>query len=157
MIFPQRKSRRALYEWALLIIGCLIYALSMEYVNQIQVIPGSMLGIAVTANHLLGTPNGLVNLLLNIPIMILITRKQGPKILIYTAFIMAFTSLLIDTFSWMTPLFTFIGSIPTALIGGVTMGIGAGLLIAAGGTMAGTTALTLLIQQIQLRKHSLCH
>lgn len=134
-------------EWALLVVGCVIYSLSTVLIKDVNVIPGSFLGLAVAANKIWNVPTGLMNLLLNIPVMILVTRKMGMKVLIYTCFIMAFTSLLID---WWSPLFPALVANPflLAILGGVTMGIGAGLLILAKGTMAGTTALTLLIQRV---------
>ncbi len=60
---------------------------------------------------------------------------------------MAFTSLLID---WWSPKFPEVrwNVYLLAGTGGIAMGIGAGLLILAKGTMAGTTALTLLLQRV---------
>lgn len=142
------KGRRArlAYELCLLAAGCVIYALSMVYVNQIEVIPGSMLGLAVTANSLFGTPIGAVNLLLNVPVMLLVTKKQGVKVLAYTVIILAGTSALMDLWAWMTPEGGG-GPLLVAAAGGVAMGLGAGMLMAAGGTMAGTTALALLVKK----------
>ena len=143
----KKRNARRIYEALLLIVGCVIYALSMVYVNQIEVIPGSMLGLAVTANSLLDTPIGAVNLLLNVPVMILVTKKQGMKVLAYTVIIMAGTSALMDLWAWMTPLFNSEHPVLIAALGGAAMGIGAGMLMASGGTMAGTTALALLAKK----------
>ncbi len=148
MSFKDRNSRlRAVYEAGLLIVGCVIYALSMVYVNQIEVIPGSMLGLAVTANSIFGTPIGAVNLLLNIPVMIFVTKKRGLKVLIYTVIIMAGTSALMDLWAWMTPETATASPLLISVLGGAAMGVGAGMLIASGGTMAGTTALALLAKR----------
>ena len=134
-------------EWPLLLIGCVIYALSTAPIRDVDVIPGSFLGIAVALRKALGFPTGLVNLLLNIPIMLLVTRRLGVKVLTYTVIILAGTALLID---WWSPLFPAFGwnVYLLAAAGGVTMGVGAGLLILAKGTMAGTTALTLLLERV---------
>lgn len=135
-------------ELSLLVIGCIIYAASTALIKDADVIPGSFLGIAAAMNKAFGFPVGLVNLLLNIPVMLLVTRKLGPKVLAYTVFIMCFTSMLIDLFSsWLPPLAS-LNVYLVSLAGGLSMGIGAGLLILAKGTMAGTTALTLLIQPV---------
>lgn len=145
-----QKDRERTIEITLLIIGCVIYALSCVLIKDVAVIPGSFLGIAVTANKMTGVPVGMTNLLLNIPVMVLATRKLGPKVLIYTVFIMTATSLLID---WWSPLFPVIrgNAYWLSVAGGVSMGLGAGLLILAKGTMAGTTALTLLVQKVLTR------
>jgi len=134
-------------EYLMLLIGCILYCASLLFVNRISVIPGSMLGIAVVSNAVLGTPIGLVNLLLNIPVMVFVTRRYGRKILIYTILIMVGTSLLIDLWEPFFPDPGIRNVYLISVIGGIVMGLGAGLLIRAGGTMAGTTALTLLIRE----------
>lgn len=134
-------------EVLLLIAGCLIYAASTALIKDVDVIPGSFLGIAAALNKALGFPVGMVNLLLNIPVMLLVTRKLGPKVLLYTVIIMCSTSVLIDLFSARLPEMSGLNVYLLSLAGGLSMGLGAGLLILAKGTMAGTTALTLLIQQ----------
>ena len=140
-------TREHYIEWLLLLVGCVIYALSTVLIRDASIIPGSFLGIAVALHHAFGFHTGLVNLLMNIPVMVLVTRKLGTKVLIYTIFIIAFTSLLID---WWSPLCAEVrmNIYLRAGIGGITMGIGAGMLIIAKGTMAGTTALTLLLQKV---------
>ena len=140
-------SKELWTEWVLLLTGCIIYALSTVLIKDADVIPGRFLGIAVALNKALGLHTGMMNLLMNIPVMILVTRKLGRKVLVYTVFIMAFTSLLID---WWSPLFPEVrwNVYLLAGTGGIAMGIGAGLLILAKGTMAGTTALTLLLQRV---------
>ncbi len=140
-------TREHCNEWLLLVLGCIIYSLSTVLIKGANIIPGSFLGIAVALNHAFGLHTGLVNLLMNIPVMILVTRKLGAKVLAYTIFIMVLTSVLID---WWSPLFPAVtmNIYLLSVIGGVTMGIGAGMLIVAKGTMAGTTALTLLLQRV---------
>lgn len=143
MILQTHKKEYAV-EWPLLLIGCVIYALSTALIRDVAVIPGSFLGVGVALNKAIGWPTGLINLALNIPVMLLVTRKLGVKVLAYTVFILAFTALLID---WWSPIFPSVGwnVYLLAAVGGVSMGVGAGLLILAQGTMAGTTALTLLV------------
>lgn len=140
-------------EWLLLVIGCMIYAVSTVWIQEVNVIPGSMLGIAVAVHKLTGFPSGTMNLLLNIPIMVVVTRKMGAKTLFYTIFILACSGILIDWWSGTLPMLPCHNAYVLALVGGVTMGIGAGLLILAKGTMAGTTALALLLSHA-IRKPS---
>ncbi len=135
------------YELTLIAIGCIIYALSMTMIEPIELIPGSFLGIAVALHKLFDTPSGAVNLLLNIPVMILCAKIFGKKTLYYTILIMAATSVLIDLFSIFAPDKPYMNGAVIALTGGFVMGVGAGLLLAAGGTMAGTTALSKIINQ----------
>lgn len=149
----ERHFRELSVEWLLLLTGCVIYAASTVLIRDVDVIPGSFLGIAVALHKALGFHAGRVNLLMNIPVMILVTRKMGVKVLIYTIFIMAATSLLIDLWMPYGPDMRGWNVYLLSALGGVIMGIGAGLLLLAKGTMAGTTALTLLLQRV-LRKLS---
>lgn len=131
--------------------GCVIYAASLGLIRDIPVIPGSFLGVSVALNKVFGFPEGLVNLLLNIPVMLLVTRKMGAKVLAYTVFILSFTSLLIDYWAPLFPDLSQVNVYLLSAVSGVVMGAGAGLLILAKGTMAGTTALTLLLQRVLKR------
>lgn len=132
-------------EWILLVIGSVIYAASTVWIQEVNIIPGSMLGIAVTVHKITRLPAGTMNLLLNIPIMAVVTRKMGLKTLLYTAIILVSSGLLINLWSASLPMLPINNIYALALADGIAMGIGAGLLIAAKGTMAGTTALALLI------------
>ena len=144
----QDKAMNGLWKEAeILSIGCILYTLSAILINPVNIVPGSVLGVSVVAHNLLGVPIGVVNLICNAPIMILCTMCFGKKILMYTIFIIVCTSILID---WWLPFFPAILSqhgLLLSVLGGVLMGIGAGLLMRAGGTMGGTTAIGRILQK----------
>ena len=142
------KSKRTQYllEAAMLFIGCILYTISTLMINPVNIIPGSVLGIAVVTHHLTGAPIGMVSLLCNIPIMFFCTACFGKKILIYTVLILVSTSGLIDLWQPYFPTILSDHAWFLAITGGALMGAGAGLLMRAGGTMGGTTALGRLIQ-----------
>lgn len=140
-------TKELAFEWVLLTVGCVIYAVSIIMIDDVNIIPGSFLGIAVALNKAISLPTGMVNLLLNIPLMIIVTRKLGVKVLVYTIFIMVTTSVLIDLWTPVFPSLPITNVYILSAVGGLCMGVGAGMLIRAKGTMAGTTALTLLIQR----------
>ena len=127
----QDKAMNGLWkEAAILSIGCILYTLSAILINPVNIVPGSVLGVSVVAHNLLGVPIGVVNLICNAPIMIIVC-----------------TSILID---WWLPFFPAILSqhgLLLSVLGGVLMGIGAGLLMRAGGTMGGTTAIGRILQK----------
>ena len=135
-----------IYEMLLILVGCIIYAVSMVIVDPIELIPGSFLGVAVILHKLVGTQTGMVNLILNIPIMLLCFKVFGQKMLYYTILIMIATSSLIDLFMAFAPGNVSLPPLILAVSGGIVMGVGAGLLLIAGGTMAGTTALARILQ-----------
>ncbi len=142
----QGKLSEVRNEIWMLLIGCLLYVASTLLIDPVNVVPGSVIGIAITAHSLTGVKIGVVTLVLNVPIMFLCTWKMGKKVLIYTVLILVSTSLLID---WWLPYYTPIladNGLALAVLGGLSMGIAAGLLMRAGGTMGGTTAITMLIR-----------
>lgn len=134
-------------EISFLLIGCLIYAFSMVVINPIELIPGSILGVSVICHKAMSWPTGLTNFLMNIPIMAVCVKCFGRKILYYTIIILAGTSALIDWFCVAAPTHIYAPAIVIAVLGGALMGIGAGLLLLAGGTMGGTTAIARMINK----------
>ena len=139
--------KNVMKEIMALAAGCILYAVSAALINPVDIVPGSVLGISVVAHSLWGVPVGMVNFICNVPIMIFCTMCFGKKILIYTIAIIVSTSALID---WWLPLFPALFAehgLLLAVLGGAFMGIGAGLLMRAGGTMGGTTAIGRLLQK----------
>ncbi|MCC8084528.1 MAG: YitT family protein [Clostridium sp.] len=129
----------------LILIGCIPYAWSMVVINHVSTIPGSAIGISVICNVLFKTPIGVVNLLLNVPIMFIGTFFFGRKILLYTIVALAGTSFLID---WWVPLYAshMIGNpFVLTILGGILMGIGAGIILSTGASLAGTTMIGKLL------------
>ena len=99
------ENRRSA-EFLLLAAGCVPYAVSTILIKPAQIIPGSVLGIAVTCNAILGVSARTVNLLLNIPIMAVCALRFGRKIVIYTIAILLGTSVLIDLGMILFPVFS---------------------------------------------------
>lgn len=134
-------------EMAALSAGIILYTVSTILISPVDIVPGSVLGISVVAHDLLNVSIGTVNMICNVPIMLLCTMCFGKKILIYTILIIVSTSALID---WWLPLFPLIlaeHGLVLAAVGGGVMGIGAGLLLRAGGTMGGTTAVGRILKK----------
>jgi uncharacterized membrane-anchored protein YitT (DUF2179 family) len=133
-------------ELFMMTIGIVIYAWSMVIINPVTIIPGSTLGIAVISSFLWDFPIGLVNLLINIPVMALGAFLLGKKLLAYTIITLVGTSVLMDLWTppageaWLK------NPIAISLWGGLTMGIGAGLILRAGATMGGTSVAGRLLQ-----------
>ena len=138
-------------EMAGLTVGCILYVVSTILINPVNIVPGSVLGVSVVAHSLWGISIGTVNLICNLPIMLVCVMCFGKKILIYTIVIIVSTSILID---WWLPVFPtmFIQhGLVLAVIGGILMGIGAGILIRDGGTLFVMDTTVILIGAILLK------
>ena len=142
-----RSVRTILLELAAMPVGMILYAASALFIDAVPVIPGSMLGISIICYTLLGTPVGVVNLCGNFPIFFLCMKILGKKSLIYTVLNLAGCSLLIDLWRPYFPAVPLENHLVIASIAGLVMGIGAGLMLRVGGTLAGTTALSMIVQK----------
>lgn len=128
----------------LVVLGTVIAALAVA-VFQVpaQIAPGGVAGLSIVLNHLLGTPVGLVVLIVNIPIMLVAYRLLGGwHVIAMTILSVVVFSLAIDI---ITPFLPADGitdnDLLNALFGGIVGGIGTALVFRAGGTLGGTSVL----------------
>jgi len=133
-------------ELTILFLGCVLYSISIIMTSTVYLIPGSTLSIAVVINKLWGLPAGTLNLLMNVPIMIFCTAKFGKKVLFYTIFFFVASAVMIDIGSLLLPAGYSPNSWVITLLATVPMGVGAGWIMVAGGTMGGTTAIARIIK-----------
>ena len=125
--------------YVVITIGCAIYAVGFNCFFQPNTLAmGGFTGIAQIINRLLPfMPIGTTALLMNVPLLIMGTRKEGVKLLMGTLFATTVSNLMIDglamlyTFPSMDPLLA-------TLYGGVTVGLSMGILLRAGATTGGT-------------------
>lgn len=129
-----------------LILGSIIYAISVPlFIDPLNIIPGSVTGVAVIIKALTGLPIGVMSILINIPLIILGFFKIGKKLLVYTIIAILTTSGLIDLMSTFNPFTS--SAILASIFGGAIMGIGLGLILKSGGTTGGTTVLGRIVNQ----------
>lgn len=103
-------------------IGCLIYSLSVVlFIDPVQIIPGSVTGIGVVVKALTGFPIGALNLIINIPLVIIGTMVLGKKLLVYTGLTVLLTSAFMDLFAFMEPFTQDV--LLASIFGGILMGV----------------------------------
>ena len=149
MMTSQSTSKNQIIkELLLIIVGSILYALSVVlFIDPIHVIPGSVTGIAVIVKALFNTQIGVINLIINIPLILIAVFYLGKKLLIYTVITIFLTSVLMDWWSFL-PAFT-TDMMLASIFGGVVMGIGLGMILKAGATTGGTT----VVGRLVVRKH----
>ncbi len=137
---------RLLWVVFLLTLGAVIFALSVVvFQAPFEIAPGGITGIAIILNALIGTPIGLIILLGNIPIQILAYRMLGGwKVIAATIYAVAVESLLIDILPAIPPISE--DRFLNAVFGGIIGGIGAALVLRAGGTLGGSATLGRILQ-----------
>lgn len=125
-------------------LSWILYSLATVTLNPIRVVPGSTIGIACAVHYVWKTPIGAVNILLNVPILIICWKNLGFKTLIYTIGDIGMTAILVDLWNLYLPvpqLVSWVG----AVVSGVVMGIGTEIMLFYGGTLGGTTAIAKMV------------
>ena len=139
-------------SWFVATVGAIIYAISVNFFYMPGgLTSGGISGIAMISNRLLGTPVGLVSILLNIPLFILGFWKLGRRFGISSLFGCALSFIATDLFA-LVPLPEITGTLRedtllAALCGGALMGVGLGLVFAAGGTTGGSDIIVSLVNR----------
>lgn len=133
---------RIVADYSQIIIGSFLVGIGVNlFFVPNQVVSGGVTGIAILIHYAFDTPVGLVNLLLNIPLLVIGWRWAGGfRFLVRTGLAVAILSATIDlTGPYLTP--------PTSdrllviCYGGLLDGIGLGLVFRGRGTTGGTDVL----------------
>lgn len=138
--------RQIIADYIMITLGSVALALgnNLFFVPN-EVVSGGITGVSIIAHHLLGTPVGLVTLLLNIPLFIAGLRWAGGFATgVRTVFAVIVMSATIDLTA---PLLPAITDNPLLFItyGGLLDGLGVGLVLRAQGTTAGTDIVARLV------------
>lgn len=143
-----RCIARTLTDYALLTVGALLSATAVRFfLVPNQVVTGGLTGVAQLLNTFIGTPVGVVVLILNIPLLIAGWRYLGGAVFgVRTFYTVVVMSLAIDG---LAPFARPITNDPLlySLYGGVIDGIGIGLVLRARGTTGGSDILARLIER----------
>ncbi len=147
----KEKLLQEIKNAALIILGLLIATLAYKmYLIPNRVVSGGFTGIGQLLNHFTGLSVGTVNVLLNVPLFLVSMKSMGMPFGVRSLLAMFALSALID----LLPLPAATDDLLLAAVyGGVTMGIGFGLILRGSATTGGTDMLAALLHRIipQLR------
>ncbi len=142
-----KKTWSIVIDYALILLGNLIFAVSVVYFIKPHLIPmGGLSGIALVLNSQFGLPIGVMTMLMNIPIFIMGYRSMGHAFLLRTTFSVLVSSVAIDVLPSKPP-FEVSDTLVAALYGGLLAGIGLGLVFSRGATGGGTDIISKLINK----------
>ena len=139
-----KKEQRK--EILLLLVASVLYAVSSACIAHVNIIPGSTIGISQILYKVMRLPVGTVNLLLNIPILTICVRRFGKKVLIYTAYILASSAIMINLMVPYAPAVTGYTKIILVFLGGAVNGMACGLIMRVGGSVGGSTAVVRVLK-----------
>lgn len=143
-----RKIYPVLRDYLLMTIGAVMVAASVNmFLAPNNVVIGGVTGAAMLLNTFVGTPVGLVTLLINVPLFVIGFRRLGGLVFgMRTLYATAVMSLAIDL---LAPSMRTITTEPLlyTLYGGLLDGIGVGLVFRARGTTGGIDIIAQLLEQ----------
>ena len=141
---PVHLTWKTLQDYSLLFAGALIQAFSMRmFLVPGLLVSGGISGAAQIINHYVTFPLGVMIFIGNLPLFVLGWRfLGGSRFAIRTAFAVTCFSILTDVLSLFIPASGITNdSVLNALFGGVTLGIGLGLVYLGQGTSGGSDIL----------------
>ncbi|MCC3869837.1 YitT family protein [Terrisporobacter mayombei] len=137
-----------LYEAFLLIVGCLLMALSFVlFFDSHSVAPGGLTGLAVIINYLFNIPLWLVNLIFNIPLFILAYKVLTKRECLKTLLGIIFFTLALNLFENFANFQITNDVLLATLTGGVILGLGLGVIFNINGTTGGTDLIGLILNR----------
>ncbi len=141
-------------EWfrvyALILVGSFIMAAGFVFfVSPYKLAPGGVYGIAIVLHYLIGSPIGLVGILIDIPLTIIAIRIIGPKFGVKT--IAGFTLLsgwisLLE-FSWGYEPLVQGDPLLSSIFGGLLIGFGLGLIFKSKASSGGSDIIAMIINK----------
>ena len=127
-------------------LGAVITAVGLEeFLIPNKLLDGGVVGIAIIVSYLSQLPLGIWLVLINIPFILLSWRKIGLKFVLLTVYAVISLSLWV-TLLHPVPVITS-DLFLSAIFGGLSIGLGVGLILRNGGCLDGTEILAIIINK----------
>lgn len=129
------------------IIGCILYSIGVNsFAVPNSIAQSGITGVSVIFYHLFGTPVGTINLVLNIPLLILMWIFLGKKLVARTLWVTVLLSTAIDIIAMFDIAYTG-NPLLASLYCGLCQGAGLGLIMITGATSGGTDIVARLVHK----------
>lgn len=145
-LFSTKKSAKGRVDYPLLLLGAVIYGVSVGLVlSPNEIAPGGASGLAVMLSRFLPLGVGSLTMAINLPLLAVSLYVFGWRFLVGTVVAIAVSGLTADMCTLFTP--------PTndiflsAIAGGILLGAGCGIVFRSGGTTGGTDIAAKLIKR----------
>lgn len=139
--------REMLWDSLIVLVGTAVYAVGLYYfVEPSNTAPGGVSGIALLVNYCTGLPVGIMNAVINLPLLILGLIFLGKEFIFKTLLSVASFTVFYDYI--LTPLKfpVYDGErLMACIFGGVVTGLGLGLVFYAAGSTGGTDIISKLV------------
>ncbi len=143
----KNKATELLKNNGIWLIGCVLYSIGVNSFSVPNDIAQSgITGVAVILNHLFDFPVGTVNLVLNIPLLILMWIYLGKKLVARTLWVTIVLSTALDVLALFMPAYTG-DKFLAAIFCGLFQGAGLGMIMITGATSGGTDIVARLVHK----------
>ena len=144
--FFEHKIVRLILEFIGIAAGAVIAAFAIEeFLVPNTILDGGVVGISIMVSSLTKLPLAVLTVALNLPFLLLGTRKMGKLFIAKSAFAMAVFAAFIQIFE---PLRDATEEYLLAVcFGGVLLGLGVGLVIRCGGCLDGTETVAIMLNK----------
>lgn len=133
-------------KYVMIFLGAVLAAVGLEiFLVPNNIIDGGVIGISILLSHLTGVPLSLLVILLNLPFLYLGYRHIGKTFCLATMFGVVALAYWISFFKPIPGLTNDL--FLAAVFGGITVGIGVGLIIRNGGSLDGTEIIAIILDK----------
>lgn len=141
-----------LKQYAVITLGCIIYSLGISlFVTPADLSAGGMTGISIILSTFIPLHQGIILVILNVPMLILGLVFFGWKFLISTGYATVGSSLLMTLWTYVIgdKIYKLANNniLVGAVAGGVLFGVGMGLIFRMGASTAGTDVIVKLLRK----------
>lgn len=137
---------RLIGEFFGILAGACIAAFAIEeFLVPCTILDGGVVGIGIMVNSLTGISLSLLTVALNIPFLIIGSRKMGKMFIAKSSFAMVTFSAFLELFARLTDATH--ENLLAVCFGGVLLGVGVGLVIRFGGCLDGTETVAILLNK----------
>ncbi|MDE7323633.1 MAG: YitT family protein [Lachnospiraceae bacterium] len=145
-----RRAAKRIKGYVMLTAAAVIYAVAISlFLDPNNIAPGGVTGISILVNRFTTIPTGTVNLLINIPIVLIGLWKFGWRFICSTMYVLALITVFINTlasYGAMTD-----DLLIAAVIGGALIGVALAFVFMAGATTGGIDIIVKVVRT--KRKH----
>ena len=145
----QKKNdvKQTIIDYIIIAIGAFIFSFGIAmFTSPNNIAPGGVSGIGTMLNHLFNIPIGSVIIAVNIPLFIFSFKKFGRSFFKKSLFATFLTSSLIDILPFILEKHYIYSPLLASIFGGVSIGVGVGIIFLRGGTTGGADILAKLIR-----------
>lgn len=129
-------------------IGCFIYAAGINaFILPHHLLAGGLSGVAVIIHYLSGIPVGTANILLNLPVLLAAYKWLGGWPVFLSLYGATMSSLFMNQLSFLSSYHLTKAPLVGAIVGGVTVGLGLGVIYRSGATSGGTDPIAQIIRK----------